>query len=254
MDCESIDIDIDSGAEAVDTADVEEVSVDGADDSSSAYSSCGDDSGEDTTWVSDADSVDSTDGSGCGEAGETTVRVAEDTSDASGDHCAPADSPSLSDPSVDEVATVEAATPASQPVSPAAASPLVALPDHVGVPGENLGSSPDSGRIVTPGVFTPTSFDANGNATHVSYSGVIEPARTTEVFGGNQTSPIDAGITDPNYWRMREMANQANADMATSWLTGVTVDRSGSSPTYYGAGKPFDDFGEALGNERDPRP
>jgi hypothetical protein len=95
------------------------------------------------------------------------------------------------------------------------------------------------------------SFDANGNATHVSYSGIIQPPTTPVAMGGNQTMPAS---THPQVLALQNMINQTNHDMVTNTLTGVTVDRSGSSPTYYGAGKPFDDFGDALGNERDPQP
>ena len=176
------------------------------------------------------------------------------------DHCAPAvthpslGDPSLSDPSAPEqVAATEPATTTTASVTPAAVSaggPLVALPDHVGVPGETIGS-PDGARILTPGVFTPTSFDAAGNATHVSYSGIIAPPTESVTFGGNQTMPAS---THPQVLATQALINQTNTDMNTHTLTGVSIDRSGSSPTYYGAGKPFDDFGDALGNERHPEP
>ncbi|MEJ2887921.1 hypothetical protein [Actinomycetospora aeridis] len=239
MDCDTTDLD--TGADAVDTDDGEDVSFESTDDSFSSDTSDTSDSlcGDDTTW--EPDSSESSDDV------VVSSEAAEDTSDADGGHCAPADSPSLSDPSVDEVAPSQ---PVSTPAAASTSAPLVALPDHVGVPGERLGSSPDSATIVTPGVFTPTSFDAAGNATHVSYSGVIEPSRTMETFGGNQTMPAS---THPQVLATQALLNQTNADMITNTLTGVSVDRSGSSPVYYGAGKPFDDFGDALGNERDPR-
>ena len=253
MDCASTDFE-DNGSDSVEVDD-SEVSVDSAEDSSDAS---GADSYNDASW--DEASEDSDD---CGDSDTPEVAASTETVEegaGSADHCAPAvthpslGDPSLSDPSVPEqVAATEPATTTSTSVTPAAASagaPLVALPDHVGVPGDTIGS-PDGARILTPGVFTPTSFDAAGNATHVSYSGIIAPPTESVTFGGNQTSPAS---THPQVLATQALINQTNTDMNTNTLTGVSVDRSGGSPTYYGAGKPFDDFGDALGNERHPEP
>lgn len=257
MDCASTDVE-DTGSDSVEVDD-SEVAVDIDDNSSAAGSST--DSYDDASWDEAAEDSDGTDDCGDSDTPEVAASTStvEDEGD-SGDHCAPAvthaslGDPSLSDPSAPEqVAATGPTSTGSTSVTPAAASavaPLVALPDHVGVPGETLGG-PDGARIVTPGVFTPTSFDAAGNATHVSYSGIIAPPTESVTFGGNQTMPAS---NHPQVLATQALISQTQADMATETLTGVSVDRSGSSPTYYGAGKPFDDFGDALGNERDPWP
>jgi hypothetical protein len=247
MDCASTDFE-DTGSDSVEVDD-SDVSVDSAEESSDTS---GADSYDDASWDrASEDSEDSDDTGGCGDADTPDVAassgVVEDDG-GSGDHCAPAvthpslGDPSLSDPSVPEpvATTAPAAT---------TAGPLVALPDHP-APGDTIGS-PDGARILTPGVFTPTSFNAAGNATHVSYSGIIAPPTESVTFGGNQTMP---GSNHPQVLATQALISQTQADMATETLTGVSVDRSGSSPTYYGAGKPFDDFGDALGNERHPEP
>ncbi|WP_433039167.1 hypothetical protein [Actinomycetospora sp. CA-053990] len=254
MDCASTDFE-DTGSDSVEVDDGD-VAVDTDDDSSATGSGSGTDSYDDASW--DEASEDSDDSGGCGDSEAPDVAASTGTAGddgGSGDHCASAvthpslGDPSLSDPSVPE----QVATTTSTSATPAAASagaPLVALPDHFGVPGETIGSS-DGARILTPGVFTPTSFDAAGNATHVSYSGIVAPPTESVTFSGNQTMPAS---THPQVLATQALINQTNTDMNTNTLTGVSVDRSGSSPTYYGAGKPFDDFGDALGNKRHPEP
>jgi len=263
MDCAPSDFEDTSSSDVIETDDAE-VSLDSVDDSSGGSSATSADAAtdDDATW-SDTESSDDADDCGDSGAGSPTVAASTETGDdATGDHCAPAAThPSLGDPSPSDPSSsvtsepdtsnrsATTSSPSATPAAASAGSPLLALPDHI-APGATIGSS-EGAQILTSGTFTPTSFDANGNATHVSYSGIIQPSTTMANMGGNQTMPAS---DHPQVLAIQNMVNQTNHDMIMNTLTGVTIDRSGSSPTFYGGGKPFDDFGDALGNERDPQP
>ena len=207
MDCASTDFE-DTGSDSVEVDD-SDVSVDSDGGLVRLRSGSGADSYDDASW--DDASEDSDDSGGWAtprpggrreRRGRRGRRVGGGTL-RSGRHPRLAGRPVPVRPSVPEqVAATEPATTTSTSVTPAAASagaPLVALPDHVGVPGETIGSS-DGARILTPGVFTPTSFDAAGNATHVSYSGIIAPPTESVTFGGNRTTPAES---TPRCWPRR---------------------------------------------------
>jgi hypothetical protein len=137
------------------------------------------------------------------------------------------------------------------------------------------------------GVGVATSWDASGRPTHVTYGGVVNPPTTDVTMGGNsplydgaghsmtgavqddpthvtldyvpqQVAPTDppppqvdpyspAGVTMA---QERAQQSQTATDTNTRVIEGVTPDRS--TGTYYANGKPFDDYGDALGEARHP--
>jgi hypothetical protein len=92
--------------------------------------------------------------------------------------------------------------------------------------------------------YVPLQYDTNHARSNTTVN-----TQTPTPLGGPARQPV--GANNPVTLGLQNKINQGSTDSMTRTLTGVTVERHGTSTDFFGANsKPFNNFGDALGNVR----